>query len=198
MTEGPDAERDTTARDDFDRPDDSTVDWNTSTNEPTGPAPQYTPSRDDDEAGQPAARQHPWQFDPSRTTFRDRSDPYGAAPTPGPPPVPPSEPPPRDVSPARTAGQSGVVRSRSVAATELNVRVGCGAHGRASHLDVSTLKPGIKPVTVQNAKLIAKGSASPTHEPSRRVRYCLPRSVMKKWSLTSFRVRSNERIPLPG
>jgi hypothetical protein len=77
MTEGPDAERDTTARDDFDRPDDSTVDWNTSTNEPTGPAPQHTPSRDDDEAGQPAARQHPWQFDPSRTTFRDRSDPYG-------------------------------------------------------------------------------------------------------------------------
>jgi MinD-like ATPase involved in chromosome partitioning or flagellar assembly len=55
VTDRPDPERDTTAWDDFDRPNESTVDWHTSTSSPTGPAPQHTPSRDD--AGQPFAKQ---------------------------------------------------------------------------------------------------------------------------------------------
>ena len=97
MTDRPNAERDTGAWDDFEPPD-STQDGITNTSPPTVPAPQRAPSRDDDEAGQPSARHPHWQSDPLRTLFRDRSNPSGSA--------PPSGPPPRDVPPARPAGQS--------------------------------------------------------------------------------------------
>jgi MinD-like ATPase involved in chromosome partitioning or flagellar assembly len=97
VTDRPDAERDTAAWDDFDPPD-STLDWIANASPPTRPAPQQAPNRDDDEAGQPFAKQPQWESDPSRTLFSDRSSPSGAA--------PPSGPPPRDVAPPRPATQS--------------------------------------------------------------------------------------------
>ena len=85
MTDRPDAERGTAAWDDFDPPD-STLDWITNTNSPTGPAPQRTPRSDDE---QPFARQR-WE--------PDHSSPSATPPQ--------SAPPPRDVAPSRPAGQS--------------------------------------------------------------------------------------------
>jgi hypothetical protein len=94
VTDRPDAEHDTAAWDDFDPPD-STLDWITNASPPSGPAPQRAPNRDDDEAGQPFARQPQWESDPSWTLFSDRSSPSRA--------TPPSGPPPRDLAPGRPA-----------------------------------------------------------------------------------------------
>src|SRR5436305_779589 len=78
VTDRPDAERDTAAWDDFDSPD-STADWMTNASLPPRPAPQRAPSRQGDDARQPSAKQTPWEPDPSRNLFSDRSSPSAAA-----------------------------------------------------------------------------------------------------------------------